>query len=78
MKLGASRKTVQTTAIAMPAAASWLPRRAPLLVTAEMVRGMRRGGVIVDLAAETGGNVEVTRPGEVVHERARELVAAAS
>ncbi len=41
-------------------------RRAPLLVTAPMVKGMRRGSVIVDLAAETGGNCEVTRPGQVV------------
>ena len=41
-------------------------RRAPLLVTAEMVRGMRPGSVIVDLAAETGGNVELTKAGEEV------------
>ena len=41
-------------------------RRAPLLVTGDMVRRMRAGSVIVDLAAETGGNVELTRPGEVV------------
>src|SRR5437899_4285660 len=41
-------------------------RRAPVLVTADMVRRMRPGSVIVDLAAETGGNVELTRPGEVV------------
>jgi NAD(P) transhydrogenase subunit alpha len=41
-------------------------RRAPLLVTALMVKGMRRGSVIVDLAAETGGNCEVTQPGQVV------------
>jgi H+-translocating NAD(P) transhydrogenase subunit alpha len=40
-------------------------RRAPLLVTAPMVEGMRHGSVIVDLAAETGGNCEVTRPGMV-------------
>src|SRR5690606_2213024 len=33
-------------------------RRAPLLVTSEMVKGMRPGSVIVDIAAETGGNVE--------------------
>lgn len=33
-------------------------RRAPLLVTADMVAGMRRGSVVVDLAAESGGNVE--------------------
>ncbi len=39
-------------------------RRAPMLVTAEMVRGMRPGSVIVDLAAETGGNVELTQPGK--------------
>jgi NAD(P) transhydrogenase subunit alpha len=41
-------------------------RRAPLLVTGEMVKGMRPGSVIVDLAAETGGNVELTKPGEEV------------
>lgn len=41
-------------------------RRAPLLVTAPMVKGMRQGSVIVDLAAETGGNCEVTQPGQVV------------
>ena len=41
-------------------------RRAPLLVTALMVKGMRRGSVIVDLAAETGGNCEVTQPGQVI------------
>lgn len=41
-------------------------RRAPLLVTAPMVKGMRRGSVIVDLAAESGGNCEVTQPGQVV------------
>jgi NAD(P) transhydrogenase subunit alpha len=41
-------------------------RRAPLLVTSDMVRGMRAGSVIVDLAAETGGNVELTRAGEDV------------
>ena len=40
-------------------------RRAPLLVTSPMVRGMRRGSVIVDLAAETGGNCELTQPGLV-------------
>jgi len=41
-------------------------RRAPLLVTGDMVRGMRPGSVIVDLAAETGGNVELTQPGREV------------
>ncbi len=41
-------------------------RRAPLLVTGEMVKGMRPGSVIVDLAAETGGNVELTEAGKDV------------
>ena len=41
-------------------------RKAPILVTAEMVRRMRAGSVIVDLAAETGGNVELTRAGEII------------
>jgi NAD(P) transhydrogenase subunit alpha len=41
-------------------------RRAPLLVTADMVKGMRPGSIIVDLAAETGGNVELTKAGEDV------------
>jgi NAD(P) transhydrogenase subunit alpha len=39
---------------------------APLLITEEMVRGMRPGSTIVDLAAEAGGNCELTRPGETV------------
>jgi NAD(P) transhydrogenase subunit alpha len=41
-------------------------RKAPLLVTGDMVRGMRPGSVIVDLAAETGGNVELTQAGQEV------------
>jgi len=41
-------------------------RPAPRLVTAEAVQGMRPGSVIVDLAGETGGNCELTEPGEVV------------
>ncbi len=39
---------------------------APILVTRAMVAGMRRGSIIVDLAAETGGNVEGTVPGKDV------------
>ena len=39
-------------------------RKAPRIITAAMVEGMKPGSVIVDLAAETGGNVELTRPGE--------------
>src|SRR5213592_234258 len=40
--------------------------RAPILITAEAVRGMKPGSVIVDLAAETGGNCELTEPGSDV------------
>ena len=41
-------------------------RQAPLLVTAEMVEQMRPGSVVVDLAADSGGNVEGSQPGQVV------------
>lgn len=41
-------------------------KKAPILVTAEMVRDMPPGAVLVDLAAERGGNCELTRPGETV------------
>ena len=41
-------------------------KKAPLLVTTEMVAGMRPGSVIVDLAAEQGGNCEATVPGQNV------------
>jgi NAD(P) transhydrogenase subunit alpha len=41
-------------------------RRAPVLVTEEMVRSMRPGSVIVDLAAEQGGNCPLTKPDQVV------------
>ena len=43
-------------------------KKAPILVTAEMVKGMHPGSVIVDLAAERGGNCELTRAGETVVE----------
>ena len=43
-------------------------KKSPLLVTADMVKGMAPGSVIVDLAAERGGNCELTRPGEEVVE----------
>jgi NAD(P) transhydrogenase subunit alpha len=41
-------------------------RPAPKLVTADAVRGMRPGSVIVDVAADTGGNCELTEPGREV------------
>jgi NAD(P) transhydrogenase subunit alpha len=41
-------------------------RPAPKIVSTAMVQGMKPGSVIVDLAAETGGNCEATRPGETI------------
>ncbi len=41
-------------------------RRAPILVRTAMVERMRPGSVVVDVAAETGGNCELTRPGEEI------------
>jgi NAD(P) transhydrogenase subunit alpha len=45
-------------------------KKAPLLITASMARKMSPGSVIVDLAAERGGNCELTRPGETVIDNA--------
>jgi NAD(P) transhydrogenase subunit alpha len=58
----AAKQDVIVTTAAIPG------RPAPLLVTADAVRGMAPGSVIVDLAAETGGNCELTEPGETVVE----------
>ncbi len=41
-------------------------RKAPTLVTAKAVEGMRSGSVVVDMAGESGGNCELTEPGEVI------------
>ena len=51
-------------------------KKSPVLVTADMVRGMAPGSVIVDLAAERGGNCELTRSGETVIEHGVMIVAA--
>jgi H+-translocating NAD(P) transhydrogenase subunit alpha len=51
-------------------------RPAPKLISAEAVAGMRAGSVIVDLAAEAGGNCELTRPGETFTTDAGVIVAA--
>jgi len=59
IKVVAANDVVITTA-AVPG------KKAPILVTEEMVKGMQPGSVIVDLAAERGGNCELTRPGETV------------
>ena len=61
LKAMAANDVVITTA-AIPG------RKAPTLVTAEMVRAMAPGSVIVDVAAERGGNCELTKPGETVVE----------
>jgi NAD(P) transhydrogenase subunit alpha len=44
-------------------------RKAPVLITAEMAGAMMPGSVIVDIAAERGGNCELTRPGETIVHR---------
>ena len=51
-------------------------RKVPVLITAEMVRGMAPGSVIVDLAAERGGNCELTRAEETVVERGVTIIGA--
>ncbi|WP_396215615.1 Re/Si-specific NAD(P)(+) transhydrogenase subunit alpha [Gemmatimonas sp.] len=53
-------------------------RAAPRLITADMVRAMKPGSVIVDLAAETGGNCELTVLGETVNENGVLVVGAAN
>jgi NAD(P) transhydrogenase subunit alpha len=50
-------------------------RPAPLLVTADAVRGMQPGSVIVDLAGESGGNCELTEAGETVTEGGVKVIA---
>ncbi len=51
-------------------------RKAPVLITAEMVRGMTPGSVIVDLAAERSGNCELTRAEETVVEHGVTIIGA--
>ena len=53
-------------------------RTAPMLVTREMVEQMKPGSVVVDLAAETGGNVEGSVAGEVVRSATRRCGAGAT
>jgi len=48
---------------------------APLLVTKAMVEDMAPGSVVVDIAAEQGGNCEVTKPGETIYHRGVAIVA---
>jgi NAD(P) transhydrogenase subunit alpha len=67
MKVVAAHDVVITTAL-IPG------RRAPILLTKEMVEAMPPGSVVVDLAAERGGNCELTRPDEVVVHKAITII----
>lgn len=51
-------------------------KRSPVLVTEEMVNGMAPGSVILDLAAERGGNCELTRTGETILEHGVTIIGA--
>ncbi|MGD9720435.1 MAG: Re/Si-specific NAD(P)(+) transhydrogenase subunit alpha [Pirellulales bacterium] len=53
-------------------------KKAPTLITAEMVAAMPPGGVIVDVAAERGGNCALTRPGETVVENGVTIIGPAN
>jgi NAD(P) transhydrogenase subunit alpha len=68
-KVVAANDVVITTA-AVPG------KQAPTLVTSEMVSGMAPGSVIVDVAAERGGNCESTKPGETVVEHGVTIIGA--
>jgi len=64
----AAKQDIIVTTAAIPG------RPAPLLITAEGVRNMAPGSVIVDLAAETGGNCELTQPGQTVVENGVKVI----
>ncbi|MEI8381293.1 MAG: Re/Si-specific NAD(P)(+) transhydrogenase subunit alpha [Planctomycetota bacterium] len=49
-------------------------KKAPMLVTADMVRRMPKRGMVIDLAAEQGGNCELTRPNETIVENGVSIV----
>ncbi len=51
-------------------------KKAPILITTEMVKMLKRGSVIVDLAAEQGGNCELTKAGETVEHNGVKIVGA--
>jgi NAD(P) transhydrogenase subunit alpha len=64
----AKKQDIIVTTAAIPG------RPAPILITADAVRGMQPGSVIVDLAAETGGNCELTKVGETVVENGVKVI----
>jgi len=49
-------------------------RRAPILITEEMVAAMKPGSIVVDLAAEQQGNCEVTKPGEIIEHKGVKVI----
>ena len=49
-------------------------KKAPILITEEMVKGMTSGSVIVDLAAEGGGNCELTKSGETIEAHGVQII----
>ncbi len=51
-------------------------RKAPVIVTEDMIKGMRPGSIIVDLVAETGGNVEGSEPGKTVDSHGIQIIGA--
>jgi NAD(P) transhydrogenase subunit alpha len=51
-------------------------KKSPVLITADMVKGMAPGSVIVDLASERGGNCELTRTGKTVKEHGVSIIGA--
>ena len=59
-------------------AAQVFGRRAPILVTSEMLDAMRPGSVVVDLAVESGGNVEGVEPGQIADRRGVKIVGLAN
>lgn len=49
-------------------------KTAPILIKREFVESMKEGSVVVDLAAEAGGNIETTKPGELHVHKVRFLL----
>ena len=69
------RKVVAENDVVITAAA--VPgQRSPVLVTREMIAGMKPGSVIVDIAGDHGGNCELTQPGKTVVEHGVTLIGA--
>ena len=59
-------------------AAQVFGRKAPLIITEDMIRGMSKGSVLVDLAVETGGNVAGSQPDQEVEVRGVRIIGLAN